>query len=223
MRAQSLDQEDTLEKGTARNSIILAWRIPRTEEPGGLQSIGSQRVGQDWSDLACTNTHCSLFTIRLSAVTSLCWQNPCGHTQDVCWEGETRHTEALRTCLNPEEMGFRWVLAQVSNVHSLAWAGWCVNAREENSQLSTSLAMLSTGASGLYLTRNVKLRREVDGEPQDKVIGDSFPVDWNPKIRRAAQFGEAAGPCPDHLFPRVRRPPWLHVCRDPWGVKGEWC
>ena len=36
----------------ATHSSILAWRIPWTEEPGGLQSIGSQRVGQDWIDLA---------------------------------------------------------------------------------------------------------------------------------------------------------------------------
>ena len=54
---------------------------------------------------------------------------------------------------------------------------WCVNASEENLQLSTSLATLSTGASGLVLSRNVKLRREVGEEPQDKVLGDSFPVD----------------------------------------------
>ena len=54
---------------------------------------------------------------------------------------------------------------------------WCVNASEENLQLSTSLATLSTGASGLVLSRNVKLRREVGEEPEDKVIGDSFPVD----------------------------------------------
>ena len=38
----SLDQEDPLEKGMATHSSILAWRIPRTEEPWGLQSIGSQ-------------------------------------------------------------------------------------------------------------------------------------------------------------------------------------
>ena len=36
----------------ATYSIILAWRIPWTEEPGGLQSMGSHRVGHDWSDLA---------------------------------------------------------------------------------------------------------------------------------------------------------------------------
>ena len=44
--------EDSLEKETATHSTILAWRILWTEELGGLQSIGSQRVGQDWSNLA---------------------------------------------------------------------------------------------------------------------------------------------------------------------------
>ena len=44
---QSLDWEDLLEKGIATHSSILAWKIPWTEEPGGLQSKGFQRVGQD--------------------------------------------------------------------------------------------------------------------------------------------------------------------------------
>ena len=43
----SLGWEDPLEKGMATHSSILAWKIPRTEEPGGLQSMGSQRVGHD--------------------------------------------------------------------------------------------------------------------------------------------------------------------------------
>ena len=46
-QVQSLGQEDPLEKGMATHSSILAWRIPWTEEPGGLQSMGSQRVGHD--------------------------------------------------------------------------------------------------------------------------------------------------------------------------------
>ena len=46
-----------LEKGMATHSRILAWRIPWTEEPGGLQSIGSHRVGYDWSDSIHTHTH----------------------------------------------------------------------------------------------------------------------------------------------------------------------
>ena len=44
----SLGWEDPLEKGMATLSSILAWRIPWTEEPGELQSLGSQRVGHDW-------------------------------------------------------------------------------------------------------------------------------------------------------------------------------
>ena len=51
-QVRSLGQEDSLEKGMATHSSILAWDIPWTEEPGGLQSIGSQRVGHNWSDLA---------------------------------------------------------------------------------------------------------------------------------------------------------------------------
>ena len=42
IRGQSLDQEDPLEKGTATHSNILVWRIPWTEEPGGLRSMESQ-------------------------------------------------------------------------------------------------------------------------------------------------------------------------------------
>ena len=44
---QSLGWEDPLQKEMATHSSILAWRIPRTEEPGGLQSMGSQRVGHN--------------------------------------------------------------------------------------------------------------------------------------------------------------------------------
>ena len=46
-QVRSLGQEDPLEKGMATHSSILAWRIPWTEKPGRLQSIGSQRVGHD--------------------------------------------------------------------------------------------------------------------------------------------------------------------------------
>ena len=44
---QSVGWEDPLEKGMTTHSSILAWRIPWTEEPGGLQSMGSQRAGHD--------------------------------------------------------------------------------------------------------------------------------------------------------------------------------
>ena len=46
-RVQSLGWEDLVEKGMATHSSIFVWRIPWTEEPGGLQSMGSQRVGHE--------------------------------------------------------------------------------------------------------------------------------------------------------------------------------
>ena len=47
MRVRSLGREDPLEEGMATHSSILAWKIPWTEEPNGLQSMGSQGVRQD--------------------------------------------------------------------------------------------------------------------------------------------------------------------------------
>ena len=52
-RVWSLVREDPLEKGRASHSSVVAWKIPWTEKPGRLQSVGLQRVGHDW----VTNTH----------------------------------------------------------------------------------------------------------------------------------------------------------------------
>ena len=53
---QSLGREDPLEKEMATHSSVLAWEIPWTEEPGGLQTIGSQRVGHDLATAQQPNT-----------------------------------------------------------------------------------------------------------------------------------------------------------------------
>ena len=55
VQVRSLGQEDPPEAGTATHSSILAWRMPWTEEPGRLQSIWSQRVSHNWSNLAHTH------------------------------------------------------------------------------------------------------------------------------------------------------------------------
>ena len=67
----SLGQEDPLEKEMATLSNILAWRILWTEEPGGLQSMRSHRVGHDWSDLTHTHTHTSMCCLLVSFILSL--------------------------------------------------------------------------------------------------------------------------------------------------------
>ena len=62
MQVWSLGQEDSREEGMATHSSILAWRIPWTEEPGGLHSVGLHRAGHDWSNLAqAHNTESSFF------------------------------------------------------------------------------------------------------------------------------------------------------------------
>ena len=54
-QGRSLGWEGPLEEGMATHSSVLAWRIPRTEEAGGLQSMGSQRVGHDWASDTTTD------------------------------------------------------------------------------------------------------------------------------------------------------------------------
>ena len=54
-RVRSLGQEDPQEKGMATHSSILAWEVPWTEKPGGLQSMRLQRVGLNW--VADTSLH----------------------------------------------------------------------------------------------------------------------------------------------------------------------
>ena len=78
---QFLSQEDILEMEMATHFSIFAWRIPWTEEPGGLQSMGLQRVGHDWVTNTHTHTHththteflCFYLLCYLSLLAFLTW------------------------------------------------------------------------------------------------------------------------------------------------------
>ena len=70
MQVPPLGWEDPLEKGMATHSSILAWSIPWTEEPGGLQSIGSQRIRHERSNWACT---CPRRSPQSTEQSSLCY------------------------------------------------------------------------------------------------------------------------------------------------------
>ena len=67
-QVQYLGQEDPLEKGMATHSSILAWRIPWSLGPGGLQSMESQRVGHNWA----TNTYSCVRVCMCVVMGSLC-------------------------------------------------------------------------------------------------------------------------------------------------------
>ena len=76
LRVWSLGQEDPLEESMATHFSILAWRIPQTEYPGGLQSTESQSVAHDWSNLACTHTSSRWFGIIDTALRNeYLWEN----------------------------------------------------------------------------------------------------------------------------------------------------
>ena len=62
-QVRSLGQEDPLEKGMAVHSSVLAWRIPQTEDPVRLQSMGSQRVGHDWVPFTMYDNICNICSI----------------------------------------------------------------------------------------------------------------------------------------------------------------
>ena len=61
-QVRSLGQKDPLEKEMATYASILGWRTPQTEKPGGLQSMGSQRVGHDHAANTLHNTECECHT-----------------------------------------------------------------------------------------------------------------------------------------------------------------
>ena len=69
-RVRSLGREDPLVKEMATHSSTLAWRIPWREEPGGLQSMGSQRVGHDWATSLFHFHQAMTYIIFCNSVTS---------------------------------------------------------------------------------------------------------------------------------------------------------
>ena len=86
-RVRSLGWEDPLEKEMATHSSILAWRIPWIEEPGGLQSTGSQRVGHDWET---SHTHICFISIYadnkiLSGRNFFVWSSKVTYTLTTVW------------------------------------------------------------------------------------------------------------------------------------------
>ena len=76
-RAQSLGQEDPLEKEMATHSSILAWRIPWTEEPGGLQSMGLQRDRHGWETNRLTGGLAPGYLSKFKACTSIPKKKKC--------------------------------------------------------------------------------------------------------------------------------------------------
>ena len=89
-QVQSLGWEDPLEKGMATHPSILAWRIPWTEEPGGLRSVGLQRARHDWA----TNTFIQYLSWKMSFFWNHVWVDEVKRrcTVEVVWRSSHRST-----------------------------------------------------------------------------------------------------------------------------------
>ena len=93
--------------GNATHSSILAWRIPLTEEPGGLQSIGSQRVRHDWIDLVYI--HISIYVLYIHTYLSakeLMLSN-CGAGEDP-WESVGLQRDQTTVDQRKSTLNFHW-------------------------------------------------------------------------------------------------------------------
>ena len=144
MQVQSLGWEDPLEVGMATQSSILAWRIPWTEEPDGLQPIGLQRVRHDWSYWARararahthTHTHESYYSCNYwpmgfpggsDGKGSACNAGDLGLIPGLGRSpGEGNGYPLLYSCLeNPMDSGIWWLLSMGSKTewltHTNCW------------------------------------------------------------------------------------------------------
>ena len=147
----SLGGEDALEKSIVTHSSILVWRIPWTEDPGGLQSIGAQRVGHNWSDWVCIHTHTHTHThtsplefarnpplgmLRRAAHKKVSHQRhsaakpPKGFSRGSCWPlcaagcRVLEESGAEQLCILQKACAVEVVYALGTGPHSSSWLIW---------------------------------------------------------------------------------------------------
>ena len=105
-----------VEKEMATHSSVPAWRIPGTEEPGGLPSMGSHRVGHDWSDLAAA-------AVQETWICSLGGEDPlekemAAHFSILVWKTPwTEEPGTLRQSMGSQRVGHNWVTNTFFHLH----------------------------------------------------------------------------------------------------------
>ena len=123
MWIQNRGQEDSPAEEMATHSSILAWESPRTEEPGGLQTIGSQRVGHDWSDWACTGSRNKISPFPV-------WTSPRDASQGA---GRYACGEQAGVTTNVQLLGAWSRLTPILNVFSWDWGTGRVSSHPQRS------------------------------------------------------------------------------------------
>ena len=143
-----VDQEDPLERGMAMHSSILAQRIQWTEEPGGLQSTGSQRIGHDWATNTFTNTQKIIINYVIKFLFPSVWQIE--HLSS-----KNRASLVAQLVKNPPAMLDTWVQTlgweeppekgKATHSSFLAWRiSWTVGSQRVGHTEWLSLSLLKT-------------------------------------------------------------------------------
>ena len=154
-RVWSLGREDPLEKGMATHSSIPAWRIPGTEEPGGLQSMGSQRVRHDWEFLRSMLANGMNFD-KLNPTYSF---NSEINTQRFFFHSVILSFQELQNAKPPYPVPFfkqwcgraLWVTKKLTRQHELSWITPTVNSSPETCpRLGASQAERITGQPAIH-------------------------------------------------------------------------
>ena len=145
----SVGQEDPLEKGMATHSSIPSWRIPWTEESGGLQSTESQRIGHDWS----INT----FTVFILKAWRMCLYITQHQIWTIFWidyhDIEQRPTNGSLV-IKDEEAQTKRDHSPLSIMKSLTvWGGLFYFLREQLSVLCWNVALSSEFQTGAFLSK----------------------------------------------------------------------
>ena len=142
-------KKDSLEKGMTALSSILAWRIPWTEEPGGLQSIGSQRVGHEWATFTSLYLFLSSIKFLFISFFRVCWPlsplrlPPPNLLISGCYSFQFRAVYSLILCVPhcfatsysiPDLLSFLFSQVSLPLIHSTFWrwvGGFCrkINTR----------------------------------------------------------------------------------------------
>ena len=135
----SLGQENPLAEGMATHSSILAWRIPWTEEPGGLQSMWSQRVRHDWSDLAGMHLEDTGIFLSLPSTKSLTY----------IFISFDPHNHLLGSLCMPRKLrsGRQHAQGKVASVWEPLWGYICLTSKSSSS--FSSVFLLNTSLESM--------------------------------------------------------------------------
>ena len=164
MQVRSLDREDPLETRMATHSSILAWRIPWTEEPGGQQSLASQRVRRDWNNSRHTQPHrAELVCAPTVSSSSVCVWSVAGQ---VCGWASGGHTVVLSQIKDLHWFLKAWPSQSCSLWLYLSW----VSLQNPPLSFSTLFQLLLPEKSDWYTSSSAKHSYKHDNLNKSSVV-----------------------------------------------------